>query len=295
MNGSVLPAGLKIAKPARDVDLARVVTWGALAAGILLAAAAMPAALGYIPGRALDLLAAGLLVGLGPFALLENARRREVEEIDDRFPDFLRDLAASRRAGLTLPAAVEVAARSDHGALGHHIRRLAERLDWNIEFAEAFERFSIETRTPAVRRAARLVAEASAAGGNVSEVLMIAARDARASRQMRVERRSMISMYVAIIHISFVVFLGVVALLYATLVPELVLATSQAASASAAGLSFRSVDLDDFETFYYAAALAQGLGGGLVAGVLGSGSWRGGLGHAWVMVALAFAVFAGVL
>jgi hypothetical protein len=53
--------------------------------------------------------------------------------------------------------------------------------------------------------------------------------------------------------------------------------------------------LVDYRVFYFLAALVQGLGNGLVAGLMTSGRASDGLRHAFLMALIAYAAFALVL
>ena len=48
-----------------------------------------------------DFLVIAVLVATGVFGIYEFFRLRRIRRIDNRFPDFVRDLAESRRAGMT--------------------------------------------------------------------------------------------------------------------------------------------------------------------------------------------------
>ena len=53
-------------------------------------------------GTPTDFIIIALLVFCGVYGMYEFSRLRRVHKIDNRFPDFIRDLAESRRAGMTL-------------------------------------------------------------------------------------------------------------------------------------------------------------------------------------------------
>ncbi|MCA1813871.1 MAG: hypothetical protein LC624_07965, partial [Halobacteriales archaeon] len=57
---------------------------------------------GLDPMRWLDFLAFGIMAAVGPYGFYAANAHRRVKRLEERFPDLLRDLAASRKAGLTL-------------------------------------------------------------------------------------------------------------------------------------------------------------------------------------------------
>jgi flagellar protein FlaJ len=281
------------------VRIAALVLAGFAAAA--LAAVSLVLFLGKpLPGlpndRWIDILALAFLLGAGPYGFMANARIRRRRALEERFPDFLRDLATSQRSGLTLPTAVAVAARGEYGELTPDIQRMADQLAWNVPFRDALDDFARRVDTPLVARAASLINEASRAGGHVADVLMAAARDAREINALENDRRSTMVMYTIITYVAFLVFLGVVGVLYGTFIPHLVSATSglsgSTASARVGALQVSSLTLSEYRTFYFVAAFAAAIGNGLVAGVIETGHAVAGLRHSFAMVIITVLLFA---
>lgn len=244
----------------------------------------------------LDFVSFGLLAGLGPYGFYAAARARRTRRLEERFPDFLRDLAAGRKAGLTLEGAVSVAARGEYGELTPDIQKMAEQLSWNVPFDEALDRFAERVNTTLVRRAVTVIREAGRTGGHITDVLRAAAIDARELKGLENERRNTMSLYTIIVYITFFVFLCVIAILYASFIPHLLeAATASKTTTLQGGLSFSTFTKDNFRVFYFLAALGQGVGNGILAGILGSGRAVAGLRHAFAMVATTWIVFALVL
>jgi flagellar protein FlaJ len=238
----------------------------------------------------------GVLAALGPYGFYMSREARRIRGLEERFADFLRDVASGHQGGLTLPAAVIVASHGEYGPLTPEVQKMADQLSWNLPFTEALERFAERVDTPLVRRAVNLVLQANRSGGSTIEVLLAASRDAREIKSLETERRLTMSLYTVVIYITFLVFLGVAAVLYASFVPKLV-AASQAAQAAnlgsggVGGIGGPSLNLRDFQVFYFMAAIMQGLGDGIVAGLMGTGRAVLGLRHAFLMVLIAYLTF----
>jgi len=153
-----------------------------------------------------------------------------------------------------------------------------------------------------VQRAVSLILEANRSGGATTDVLLAAARDAREIKTLEQDRRINMSLYTVVIYVTFFVFLGVTAVLYSQFVPQLV-ASSHAAQDAAAragggnipGVTSGGLNLKDFQLFYFMAALMQGLGDGIVAGMMGSGKAVLGLRHSFIMVMLSYVTFVFLL
>lgn len=246
----------------------------------------------------LHLLCLGLLVILGPYGFWANREHNRVRHLEERFPDFLRDIASSHKGGLTLHQSVTIAARGEYGPLTPEVRKMADQLSWNVSFNDALERFSQRVETPLVQRAVSLIMQADRSGGSTTDVLLAAARDAREIKNLENERRLTMSLYTVVVYITFFVFLGVAAVLYAKFAPQIV-ASNEAVAAIGAkpvgGLGKGGIGLDQYRLFYFTGAVVQGVGDGILAGLLGSGKASLGLRHAFLMVLITYVTFALLL
>lgn len=269
--------------------------WGAA----LLFVGTVPAFLPALPTGygGIDLIAVGVTLVVGPYgayAAFEDRRNRRLEE---QFPDFLTDLAANRKAGFTLAESVRLTAQSDYGPLTPEIERMAAQLTWNIPFEEALQRFSTRVDTPLVSRSITLVLEAERTGGYITDVLEAVSRDAREIKHLDRERRLSMRMYTIVMYVAFLVFLGVVAVLQAQLLPQLVSATESATGGTGVlgKLAESTVTLEEHRTFFYVATLVQALGSGSMAGMMARGRVGPGLMHAAVMILMGMAAFTFLL
>ena len=230
---------------------------------------------------------AAMVVACLPLAVFATRRAHNIRLIEQRFPDFLRDLNESNSAGLTMAQAVRVAAKGDYGRLNPEIRRMANQISWGSSFPDALRMFSERIDTPLIHRAVSLIIKATQAGGNVKDVLAAAARDARELKSLEQERRGGMVLYVVVIYVAFGVFLAVVAALQGLLIPA-VLASTQAA-AGAGGFSLigisQTLTIQDFHYIYYGVGLVQAIGSGFMAGVMSEGTLEAGLKHTVVLVA----------
>lgn len=292
------PALLPMRGPASEdpVTLGHILRGAALVVGALVVAYAGFVLLGFPlpmpplgPFAPVDVLALGAFFAVAPLGFHAAHQAKEIRRLEARFPDFLRDLAANRRAGIPLSASVQLAAEADYGALSPEVERMAAQLSWNVPFDEVVERFAERVRTPLVERACSLILEAEYSGGRMTDVLDAVSRDVRALQALKNERRSAMAMYTIVVYMTFLVFLGVAAMLYWRFLPELLIA--QDVPALGGAVTGARVTLEDYRQFFYVASLVQALGGGLLAGVLAFDRYGPGLRHAAVMMGMAIVVF----
>lgn len=239
-----------------------------------------------------DLAIIALLIVMVPLAILDFRESQRVKHIEDALPNFFRDLAGMNDSGMTLPNAVHLVAQSEYSTLTPFIRKMDDEMSWNTTFIDAINRFRARLGTPLTDRSIDLIAKASKAGGDVSEVLRAAANDAYSFIQLRNERRNNMLIYVIIVLISFMVFVFVILILVSTFLSTMASAGSAASSAGAGAASFAgNVDLFFYTRLFSHAAMIQAIFSGLVAGQMGEGRAIAGLKYSAIMLVISWIMF----
>jgi len=238
--------------------------------------------------NSIDFAIFAILSSIGPFGFYEYALYRKINLMEERFPEFLRDLAESRKAGMTMARAVEMAAKGDYGYLTPEIKKMAVQISWGLPFSEALKKFGERIKTPLVQRTTTMVVKASEAGGKIADVIEAAAKNVREIKILQAERRTEMKMYLMIIYISFFVFLAVIIALASMFLPELYEAASGAGQLIGGG---SALSLESYRFIYIATALSQAIGSGIVAGSLAEGKAIAGLRHGTIMILITYIVF----
>ncbi len=242
--------------------------------------------------NSIDFAIFAILVLIGPYGFYEYAQYRRVDLMEERFPEFLRDLAESRKAGMTMAKAVENAAKGDYGYLTPEIKKMAVQISWGVPFSEALRRFGERINTPLVTRTTTMVVKASETGGKIADVIEAAAKNVREIKILQAERKTEMKMYLMIIYVSFFVFLAVIAILSGMFLPKLIEAGKAVGGAGIAGISVGgAANINTYRFIYVCTALSQAIGNGIVAGALSEGRMIGGLRHAAIMVLITYLAF----
>jgi flagellar protein FlaJ len=243
-----------------------------------------------------DFFVMALLSGTGIFGMYEALRIRRISKIDNVFPDFVRDLAESRRAGMTFTKAIIFASRGNYGILTSEIQKISQQVSWGSSVSDALIAFSKRVNTRSIRRTISLIIEASKSGGNVADVLDVAAKDAREIKLLESERKANMASYVVVIYVGMFVFLAIILILTVSFIPAMTADASQGMG-SALSIGGGAVRQEDVTLVFYFASLVQGFGSGIVAGVFEDGKLTSGIKHMFVMVLvcwLSFKFFLGV-
>ena len=249
-----------------------------------------PLALGPIfIGTPLDFILFAVLLSTGTYGIYEAIRLHKVRKIDERFPDFVRDLAESRRAGMTFTKAIMYSSKGNYGVLTSEIKKIAQQISWGSSVDEAMASFASRVHTKLIRRTISLIIEASRSGGNVADVLDAASRDARELRLLEMERRASMLSYVAVIYVGMVVFLVIIAILSGTLIPAMTATSTTGMSTVVKGSG--GITKDHIVPVFFLATLIQGAGMGIVTGVFEEGNVVAGVKHVFIMVLITWIVF----
>jgi flagellar protein FlaJ len=167
-------------------------------------------------------------------------------------------------------------------------------MSWGVGFVDALYRFGKGLGTTLADRSVDLIAKASKAGGDVSEVLRAAAKDTFEVVNLQQERSNNMIIYVVIVLVSFAVFLFVIAILVSSFLKTMAAAGATASAAGASGFMGK-IDLFLYKRLFSHAAMLQGFFSGLVAGQMGEGRFVGGLKYSAVMLLIAWVVFRFVI
>jgi flagellar protein FlaJ len=238
-----------------------------------------------------DFFVFALLAGTGIFGMYEALRVRRIAKIDAIFPDFVRDLAESRRAGMTFTKAILFASKGNYGILTPEIQKISQQVSWGGSVTEALIAFSKRVKTKSISRTISLIVEASNSGGNVADVLDVAAKDAREIKMLEAERRTNMASYVVVIYVGMFVFLAIVLILCTSFIPAMVGGQGNQGMSGIMGHGGGNVNQKDISGIFYLACLVQAFGSALVAGVFEDGQFSSSIKHIFIMVFLTWLSF----
>jgi len=237
---------------------------------------------------AIDFFVIGLLVLMAPYGFAMTAKLRRIGKIEERLPDFLRDVAEAGRFGMTLPDAIIVASSGRYGLLSNEIRKMASQLEWGVPVATALRLFEERVPTPLVQRVVSIVTRANEAGGNVADVLTMVAHDTRETQLQQQARQISMLTYVTVIYIAFFVFLVTIWIMAAVFLPEMITAGKGVAASTVGGSGAVTIQYAFVPVLFLAflvAVIVHAVGDGIMAGVLYTGRIAEGLQHATIMLA----------
>src|SRR6266480_653800 len=237
---------------------------------------------------------------IGPYGFFLAQKQREIKQTERRLPDFLRDVAEAGRFGMTLADAIVVSGGGRYGKLTPEIKKMAAQITWGVPATEALRLFATRVKTPMVERVVAIIVKSSDAGGDVADVLTMVSHDTKENQLTEDERRIAMSTYIAVIYISFMVFLVTIWILNVTFLPKMMEASGALETGAPGALAGASPLANDLPTgvynvksAFFIAVLVHGRGDGVLAGVLDTGKIANGLRQSFtlrVICVLAFLI-----
>ncbi len=278
----------------------------------------------YIGNVALiaNMLFLGMLILVVPYSLYKFFRLKKVRAYENEFPNFLRDLSESQRAGLSTIQALQAVSKSDYGLLTKEIKKIINQLSWNIPLDRILKNFSERVSdSKIIVRSLMIIDEANKSGGNIEDTMESLANHIESIKEAQQEKSVLLNQQVMMMYAIFFIFLGITIALIKFLIP-LLQTQAQTGGFGMQGFSpnpcsvcinspnpacagcgtFASISVafelgnpEDAASYYkslfLAMILVQGFFSGLIAGQIGSDSVVVGIKHSLIMLLSGFIIF----
>lgn len=212
-----------------------------------------------------------IVVLIGPI-ILEYDKYSKNKDIEEKFPDFLRDVSENIKSGMTLPKAIAATKKNDYGPFTPFVKKMAVQMDWGVPFDDILE--GLKIKSPVIKRTISIIIETHRGGGKISDILNAVGKSITEINKLRKERKSSVYSQMVTGYIIFFVFLGVLVTLQTFLVPSL----SVVATTDLGG----NVEASYNDLFQWL-ILIQGVFSGLVIGKMSEGSIFAGAKHALIL------------
>lgn len=259
-----------------------------------------------------------------PQMVLTYVEFRRMKEIEMRFPDFLRDLVESTKAGLPLHKAIIETSRTNYGPLSDEVKRMSNQLTWNISLINTLNQLKKRLRSSSVlSKIIRIMIETYKSGGETSNTLNSLSNALNTIQETQKERESMLRQYVIAMYAISLIFIVIVVAINKLMVPIFEnLSGSYTGGASPLGMidvspcsscrfqsepsclpcniysmicSVLGATGSDVGCYYlalfFSMSFIQALCGGLVAGQIGEGSIKAGMKHSLILLMITCGTF----
>jgi len=214
----------------------------------------------------------GIMVITGPNGMVRRNKIRLIKAKEEKFPDFIRDLAEFWKGGLSMDVAVSTLAKGEYGALDEDVEFMSMQLSWGVAFNEVLRMFLERVHTGLIERSIALIEEANRAGGKISDILLNVAHDAREIKTLDREREGIMKSYIFVMLISFLIYVLIIVVMAYVFIPAVAQSTEGLDMGSFGGVKIQSFDPSFVALLFFSSVIVQAIGGGVNAGIMGEGN-----------------------
>ncbi len=234
-----------------------------------------------------DLVVLGLFLIFASLGVEDILKMRRTNAIESRLPDFLRDVAEASKFGTNLADSISIASSGQYGVLNKEIKGIAAQIEWGVSLDEALTKFAERNNTPFTTKLISTVIESNRSGGSVYEVMNLIADNSKETQLLSKEKYSQLKSYIIIVMMAYAVFLLTVIILDVQFFPKMAGQLLSGSSASPGTfLSLTSIPL--IKEIFTGVVIIQGVGSGLMSGVLGDGRYQSGFLYAAILSSVGY-------
>ncbi len=233
----------------------------------------------------------GVVLAIAPLLVLKYRSFQKTAKIENRFPDFIRDLVEGVRSGMSLPQAISNTAENDYGHLTPYVKEMSARIEWGIPFDKVLRDFSEEIDSKIIKRAANTIIQSYKSGGNVGEVLSTVGSNIDKIKQLKSQRESELYGQMVTGYIVYFVFLGVMIALINYLLPAMTVGGDIPDVGGIGGMGgMGGVDemLSMYRPIFRNLVVIQSVFSGLVIGKLSEGELKAGGKHVAILLTVGY-------
>jgi len=266
-----------------------------------------------------NLIFLSVLVLMVPYSLYKFFEFRRIRAFEEEFPAFLRDLAESQRAGLTVIQAIQLSARSDYGPLTAVIKKMNDQLSWNVPLTDVLKSFGKKMgKSKIILRSLMIIEQANKSGGNIEDTMDSLASNIESIKEVQDEKKTLMNQQVVMMYAIYFIFMGISIALIQFLIPMLQTEVETTPStlpimsggfsanpcypciegtdpscfscdiffaiSSSFGFGEKEEPSSYYKSLFFGMIVIQGLFSGLIAGQIGSDSLIAGIKHSMIML-----------
>ncbi len=243
---------------------------------------------------------------------------RDLKEMEEKFPLFLRDLIENLRSGIAFHKTIIASSKINYGKLSEEVKKVAHQLTWGIPLDKALNQFATRLKnSKRLYTSIKIIRESFVSGGDVVSTLESVADNATLLQDSEKEKKSLLDQYVVLMYAISMIFIVIVVMINRLLIP-IFQVSSESLVGGGIGLAnpcdycdgftcnvcglfegtsqiYFSINPSTSASYYtslfFYMALVQSLFSGLVAGQISENSIIAGLKHSLILVGITMGSF----
>ncbi|MES3162241.1 MAG: type II secretion system F family protein, partial [Halorubrum sp.] len=232
-----------------------------------------------------------------PLSVFYEWDQRTKRAVTGKLSENLRKLSSANDTGQTLLESVRTVADTSSGQLAEEFDVIHAKVNYGMSLRDALVEFNNTYAVPRLARTVKLISEAQEASSQITDVLTTAAQASENQDDIERERRSRTRMQVAIILMTYVTLLGVMAILQTQFIDVMGGLAAEADGGSAGGVGGGpdfgggGVDPDVLSMLFFHAVTIQAALSGFISGYIRNANVLSGVKFAVVLMTLALGVW----
>ena len=234
-----------------------------------------------------------LYVVLVPLGFFYEWHQRSRRAVTGKLSETLRKLSSANDTGQTLLESVQTVSETSTGKLAEEFEVIHAKVNYGMSLRDALVEFNNSYAVPRLARTVKLITEAQEASSQITDVLTTAAQASENQDDIERERKSRTRMQVAIIVMTYVTLLGVMAILQTQFIDVMGDLVSQSDGGGGAGFGGGGggVDPDVLSMLFFHAVTIQAILSGFISGYIRDAELISGVKFAVILMTLALGVW----
>lgn len=231
-----------------------------------------------------------------PLAIFHEWKEYSRSQVINHMSDTLRKLANANDTGQTLYQALSIVSENSQTRLSKELDVVYSKVEYGMSLQEALIEFNNKYKIPRLSRTIKLITTSSRVSNELTDVLTTAAETSERQDSIDRERKSRARMQVAIILMTYLTLLAVMAILQTQLIDVMTGLVDQASGGSGgsgAGVGQFSIDLDPelLSLIFFHAVTIQGVLSGFISGYIRSANLLSGLKYVLIVQTISLFVW----
>ncbi|MFB6195628.1 MAG: type II secretion system F family protein [Haloplanus sp.] len=223
-----------------------------------------------------------------------NVRTRSA--ITGKLSENLRKLSSANDTGQTLLESIRTVADTSSGKLADEFDVVYTKVNYGMSLRHALVEFNNKYHIPRLARTVKLISKAQEASSQITQVLSTAAQASENQDDIERERRSRTRMQVAIILMTYLTLLGVMAILKTQFLDVMAGLSQQASGGGGGGGSSPAqfgggIDIQLLSLLFFHAVTLQAVLSGLISGYIRTATLMAGIKFVVILQTIALAVW----
>ncbi|CAB3289157.1 Type II secretion system F domain protein [Methanocaldococcus lauensis] len=225
-----------------------------------------------------DFLLFGILLFILPFILTSYWHFIIESQKERYYPIFLNDLTMAVRSGLDIIRAMQICARTNYGPLTKIVKKMAIQMSWGRPVNEVFADLERSEKSLIAKRIASILKECAVSGGDIKDILTSVTVHAYRLSEMKREISTRQFIYVVVIYLSFLLYIGTSYIMVHSLLPTLL-------------KNIQGLSVDFYKNYLFQGILIYSIFSGASLGILTERSVIAGIKHILLMLIVGYLLF----